>query len=32
MIESKIISDMENERAVLVGLMTPQQNETKANE
>ena len=32
MIESKIISDMENERAVLVGLITPQQNETKANE
>ncbi|MDD6019274.1 MAG: GTPase HflX [bacterium] len=30
--ESKIISDMENERAVLVGLITPQQNETKANE
>ena len=32
MIESTIISDMENERAVLVGLITPQQNETKANE
>ena len=32
MIESKIISDLENERAVLVGLITPQQNETKANE
>ena len=32
MIESKIISDMENERAVLVGLITQQQNETKANE
>lgn len=32
MIESKIISEMENERAVLVGLITPAQNETKANE
>ena len=32
MIEGKIVSDMENERAVLVGLITPTQNETKANE
>ncbi|MGN0214558.1 MAG: GTPase HflX [Muribaculaceae bacterium] len=32
MIEGKIVSDMENERAVLVGLITPLQNETKANE
>ncbi len=32
MIETKIISEMENERAVLVGLITPQQNEIKANE
>ena len=32
MIEGKIVSDMENERAVLVGLITPTQNEAKANE
>lgn len=32
MIEAKIVSEMENERAVLVGLITPTQNETKANE
>lgn len=32
MIEGKIISEMENERAVLVGLITPEQNESKANE
>ena len=32
MIEEKIVSDMENERAVLVGLITPTQNEAKANE
>lgn len=32
MIEGKIVSEMENERAVLVGLITPTQNEAKANE
>ncbi|MGM9804274.1 MAG: GTPase HflX [Muribaculaceae bacterium] len=32
MIEGKIVSEMENERAVLVGLITPAQNEAKANE
>ena len=32
MIEGKIVSDMENERAVLVDLITPTQNEAKANE
>ncbi|MCI6894625.1 MAG: GTPase HflX [Bacteroidales bacterium] len=30
--EGKIVSEMENERAVLVGLITPTQNEAKANE
>ena len=32
MVEGKIVSEMENERAVLVGLITPTQNEAKANE
>lgn len=32
MIEAKIVSEMENERAVLVGLITPVQSEAKANE
>ena len=32
MIEDNIITDESNERTVLVGLITQQQNETKANE
>ena len=32
MVEGKIVSEMENERAVLVGLISPTQNEAKANE